>query len=101
MPIIRSAKKKLRQDVKQNRINLITKNTLRETIKEFKKAPTPKLYAKVESILDRASKKNIFHPNKSARLKSRLAKLLSKKAPEAVSAKAKPAKRTASKTSKT
>ncbi|MBI4990928.1 30S ribosomal protein S20, partial [Candidatus Gottesmanbacteria bacterium] len=54
----------------------------------FKKNPTPSLLSKVFKVLDTAAKKNIFHANKAARLKSNLSKLLGKK-PIAATVKAK------------
>ncbi|KKR88396.1 MAG: 30S ribosomal protein S20 [Candidatus Gottesmanbacteria bacterium GW2011_GWA2_41_12] len=78
MPIIKSAKKKLRQDEKRTKINLISKKKAKEAIKEFKKKPTQTSFTRLSSILDTLSKKKIFHMNKSSRLKSRLSKLLTK-----------------------
>lgn len=78
MPIIESAKKKLRQDKKRQKQNLLVKRQVKEKIKEFKKNPTKKSLPCVFSVLDKAAKKKIFHKNKSSRLKSKLSKLLNK-----------------------
>lgn len=83
MPIIKSAKKKLRQDKKRTRQNLVVKKNVKTLILSFKRKTTPSNLVKVFSALDRAAKKKIFHPNKVARLKSRLSKLTGKK-PQAV-----------------
>lgn len=79
MPIIKSAKKKLRQDKKRTAQNLLVKKTISETISAFKRKPTPSSLTKVFSVLDMSAKKGILHKNKGARLKSRLSKLLKKK----------------------
>lgn len=79
MPIIKSAKKKLRQDKKRTGHNLKVKISVKDTILAFKRKPTPVSLEKLFNKLDTAVKKKIFHPNKSARLKSRLSKLLLKK----------------------
>jgi len=49
---------------------------IREKIAQFKVKPTVKTFASLSSSLDKAAKSNLFHPNKSARLKSRLSKFL-------------------------
>ncbi|KKS98233.1 MAG: 30S ribosomal protein S20, small subunit ribosomal protein S20 [Candidatus Gottesmanbacteria bacterium GW2011_GWA2_43_14] len=81
MPITRSAEKKLRQDVKRRSVNLVVKNKVKEAIKLYRENPSEKLYNKAASLLDQASKKKIYHDNKSSRLKSNLSKLLKKKTP--------------------
>jgi small subunit ribosomal protein S20 len=79
MPIIRSAKKKLRQDKKRTSVNLIVKKKVKAAIKAYRANPTPSLLQKSFSSLDIAAKKNVYHKNKSNRLKARLSKLLLKK----------------------
>ena len=79
MPIIKSAKKKLRQDKKRTKQNQLVKRSVKETVLAFKRKPTPVSLSKLFSELDTSVKKKIFHPNKAARLKSRLSKLLSPK----------------------
>lgn len=88
MPIIKSAKKKLRQDKKRTQQNLLVKKIVKTTILTFKRKPTPSALAKVSSALDMAAKKKVIHANKAARLKSRLSKLVGKK-PQAASQKSK------------
>lgn len=80
MPVTKSAKKALRRDWRREKINLKIKNRVRAAIKSVRKSPTKKILSQAFSLLDRAAKKKIFHRNKTARLKSRLAKLLLKKA---------------------
>ncbi len=76
MPIIRSAKKKLRQDKKRKIQNSTIKISVQKIIKKYKSHPTPILLSEVFSILDMSAKKKIFHINKVSRLKSNLSKLL-------------------------
>ena len=79
MPIIKSAKKKLRQDKKRESYNLLVKKDIKAAVSGFKKKPSAKMLEKVYSLLYSAVKKNINHRNKSSRLKSRLSGLLGKK----------------------
>ncbi len=79
MPVIRSAIKKLHQDKKREKRNLLAKKKVLEALKKFKKNPSPSLLSKTYSMLDTAAKKKIFHAKRSARLKSALTKLLGKK----------------------
>lgn len=88
MPVIRSAIKKLRQDKKRGKRNLLVKKAVKEVLKKIKKNPSSGLLSKAFSILDTAAKKKIFHTKKSARLKANLTKLLGKK-PTSTTVKAK------------
>lgn len=97
MPITVGAKKKLRQDKHRTERNLRFKNTVKATIKAFKKNPSEKSLSAVFRLLDQSEKKNLFHKNKIARLKSTFAHTLqnnSKKTEE------KPVKKRSSKTKK-
>ncbi len=83
MPIIKSAKKALRQNIKRRQINVKRKTELKSVIKQYKKLLTdgnleeakkhlPQVYKK----LDKSAKVNLIKKNKAGRLKSRLAKKL-------------------------
>ena len=78
MPILSSAKKALRQSKRRALVNKRTKSKTKTSIDAFKAKPTSASLEAVYSAVDRAAKKNIFHKNKAARLKSRLSKLLKK-----------------------
>ncbi len=78
MPIIKSAKKKLRKDKKRTAQNQERKSKLKEIIKKATKNPGEKIIREAVSIVDKAIKRNILHKNKASRIKSRLAKLLAK-----------------------
>jgi small subunit ribosomal protein S20 len=82
MPIIKSAKKALRQNIRRRKINLKRKAELKSVIKEYKKIINAgkKEKAKenlslVYKKLDKAAKINLIKKNKAARLKSKLSKL--------------------------
>jgi len=77
MPVIRSAKKKLRKDIKRELANDRIRASLAQTLKKVGRNPNAKLLALSMKALDKAAKKNIIHKNKAARIKSRLAKLKS------------------------
>ena len=85
MPIIKSAKKKLRQDKKRTELNQIVKRTVKSAINKFKTTPNQINLSRAFSALDRAVKKNIFHPNNTSRIKSNLSLLIKSKTQKAVS----------------
>src|SRR3989304_8497825 len=81
MPIIKSAKKRVKVAAKAHSRNLHTKRRVRETLKAFaaalesgKPAKLAKAQKAAISALDIAAKKNVIHKNKAARFKSRLTK---------------------------
>lgn len=97
MPIIKSAKKRLRQDKKRATRNQQVAEQIKKLLKTMRRSPSAKSLQQLTSSLDKAAKTHLIHPNKAARLKSRLAKLLTK--PKATPVK-KAAKSPAKKTSK-
>lgn len=88
MPIINSAKKRVRTTRKATIRNSKTKRSLKSALKIFSKSPSAKTQGSAQSQLDRAAKKGVIHKNKAARLKSRAAK-------KAKSARIKPTKKAA------
>lgn len=82
MPLIKSAKKKLRQDKKRQLDNKKIKNTYKSVLKEARENPSIKALEEAFSALDKAAKKGIIHENKAARLKSSVSKLLQPKKTE-------------------
>jgi ribosomal protein S20 len=77
MPIIKSAKKRVRVAEKQSIQNSKTKRSLRESMKAFHaslsaKKDTTKAQAEAYSAIDTAVKKGIISKNKAARKKSQL-----------------------------
>ena len=108
MPIIKSAKKRVKVAAKARSRNLNTKRRVRETLKAFvaaleggKPAEIAKAQRAAISALDIAVKKNIIHKNKAARFKSKLSKQLkeAKVKPTAAPAKKTAVKKTPAKTS--
>lgn len=81
MPVIKSAKKKLRQDKKRQLQNKGVKNALKAVIKAAKLTMTPEAISKAFQAADKATKLHIIHKNKAARLKSTLSKLDASKKP--------------------
>lgn len=78
MPVTKSAKKKLRQDKKREIRRKKLKDTLQDTIKKARRAPTIISVKKAGQLIDKAAKNHLVHKNKAARIKSSLAKLISK-----------------------
>ena len=76
MPIIKSAIKKMRKDEKRTAHNKEFKDRLKGLVKNMRQKPTEKTLSELASALDKAVKVNFIHANKSARLKSRLSKLI-------------------------
>lgn len=79
MPIIKSAKKRVRVANKAAARNSKTKRNLKTAIKAFHKAVTGKkdavdTHRKAQSSLDKAAKKNVMHKNKVARKQRQLSK---------------------------
>jgi small subunit ribosomal protein S20 len=76
MPVIKSAKKKLRKDKKITAENKHLKSLLKSTIKQAEKKPTEASVKKAIKIIDKITKKKILHKNKASRIKSRLSKTI-------------------------
>jgi len=85
MPIKKSAKKALRQDVKRRARNVSYKNKIKTLIKkarilveEDKIEEAKKLLPQVYKAVDKAAKTNVIKKNTASRKKSRLSKLITK-----------------------
>ncbi len=81
MPQLSAGKKALRKSAKRRVVNDIWRRKIRSAMKAIREALTAKdnklameELGKAESVLDRAARRNIIHPNKAARKKSRLRK---------------------------
>lgn len=103
MPIIKSAKKRVKVASKANARNSRVRRAMRETLKAFTRAleeGKPGEIAKAEreavSALDTAAKKAVIHKNKAARKKAQLAAAAKAKGVKKTTAKAKPAAKKAS-----
>jgi small subunit ribosomal protein S20 len=75
MPVIKSAKKKLRQDKKRQKRNNFQRANFKDAVKEATKSKTAEKVRKAVSLVDKAVKKGLIHKNKAARIKSGLSKL--------------------------
>ncbi|MFA6376735.1 MAG: 30S ribosomal protein S20 [Candidatus Paceibacterota bacterium] len=87
MPIIKSAKKALRQNIKRQAKNRTKKQALKSILKETralaaakKSGEAKKNLPAVYKALDKAAKIGLIKPNTASRKKSRIAKLLAKTA---------------------
>lgn len=80
MPKIKSAKKALRKSIKKNKSNANKMQSLRNTIKTYKKAvlnnneDVQSSLSKAYKALDKSAKTGLIKKNKANRLKSVLAK---------------------------
>lgn len=74
MPIIRSAIKKVRKDKVRTARNSKRRLALKALIKKARTRNSVKDLQAVFSALDKAAKVKLIHPNRAARLKSRLSK---------------------------
>ena len=74
----KSALKRIRQTKTKNLKNRLQHKTARNAIKSLKetsnKKDAEKLFVNITSMLDKLSKNNVIHKNKSANLKSKLSK---------------------------
>ncbi len=73
MPIIKSAKKRVRVAAKASVRNSKTKRLLKGALKLFSRKATSGAQAKAQSAVDTAVKKGVMHKNKAARIKKQLA----------------------------
>ena len=73
MPIIKSAKKKLRADLRKRGVNLQVKRQVKSTLKKFAAVPSADNLTQAYSILDVAAKKNVIPKKRASRTKNRLA----------------------------
>jgi small subunit ribosomal protein S20 len=78
MPVIKSAKKRARQEIVRRERNFLTRRRVKDARKSLVAAQGAKNKKKIEdstrqlqSALDTAVKKNIMHKNKAARILSR------------------------------
>lgn len=98
MPLLKHAKKKLKQDKKRTIRNKKVKNTFKALVKKAKEEKSAKAVSAAFKGIDKAAKKNIIHKNKAARMKSALSKLIGGKSTtkptETKTVKAKPATKT-------
>jgi small subunit ribosomal protein S20 len=83
MPHTHSAKKRLRQNIKQRAHNRALKKGIKVQIKKFlaaaKESPADQLsreYNVAAKKLDKAAARRVIHPNTAARKKSQLARVL-------------------------
>jgi len=87
MPNTKSAKKRLRQNLKRRLRNRMYRGRVRAILKQIRahleegnleeaRALLPRAY----SMIDRARRAGVFHPRKAARLKSRLSRRLATRA---------------------
>lgn len=91
MPVLKHAKKKLRQDKKRALKNKTLRESYKRAIKTAKAQPNEKNISAAFSQIDKAAKHNILHENKAARLKAALSKISAKPSPKTAETKA-PAK---------
>jgi ribosomal protein S20 len=69
MPIIKSAKKRVKVAKKATIRNSKTKRSLKTALKAFVAKPEGKTHSVAQSNIDKAVKKGLMHKNKAARLK--------------------------------
>jgi ribosomal protein S20 len=72
MPIIKSAKKRVRVAAKAAVRNSKTKRSLKGALRLFGRKTSASSHAGAQSAIDKAAKKGLLHKNKAARLKRQL-----------------------------
>ena len=85
MPIIKSAKKALRKNIKQRKRNIVHKKKIRGLAKKIRTLVSEKKIGEAKNLLpqtykalDKAAKTNVIKKNTASRRKSRLTKLIGK-----------------------
>jgi len=89
MPISLSAKKSQRKSLKNYKENVLFKNKIKLTIKNFIAKPTEEGLKEAYSVVDKAVKSGLYHFNKGSRLKAKFAKQIKSGKVAAVVAKSK------------
>lgn len=101
MPILKHAKKKLKQDKVRTLRNKKLRSTYKTLIKKARKDPSAENMSAAFKQIDKAAKNHLMHENKAARLKSSLSKVtVSTEAKPQEDTKKTTAKKTAVKTPK-
>jgi small subunit ribosomal protein S20 len=75
MPQHKSAKKRVKTNLKRTLRNRAAKSALRRALRTYRELPTEEraaAYPKIQSLLDKAAVKRFIPRNRVARLKSRL-----------------------------
>lgn len=97
MPLLKHAKKKLKQDKVRTIRNKKVKNAFKLSVKKAKEGASEKTVSAAFKAVDKAVKKNLIHKNRAARMKSSLSKLIGGKSKTTTPA---AAKKTETKTTK-
>lgn len=86
MPIIKSAKKRLRQNVKRKKNNRVYKKKTKDIIKnvkyliaENKTEQANDLLSKIYKVLDKSAKTGVIKKNTASRRKSKITKMINTK----------------------
>lgn len=87
MPVLPNAKKALRASQRKQKVNQKIRSRVKNTRKKLELEPTQENLEAYYSAVDKAVKKNVYHANKGARLKSQAAKILANSAKEGESEK--------------
>lgn len=74
MPVTKTAKRALRVSSKKEKVNSKIRANMESKFRIAQKSGAKKDLSAAYSAIDTASKKNVIHANKAARLKSQLAK---------------------------
>jgi small subunit ribosomal protein S20 len=80
LPTHKSAEKRLRTAKKANLANREVKSQMKTLIKKMETSPDATTLKTAVSYIDKAARKKVIHPNQASRIKSRLTKLVQKKA---------------------
>lgn len=74
MANIKSAKLRIKKDVRKNTSNKYWSKKLREAIKSFDSKKTGKTVNELKSVVDKSASRGIISKNKASRIKSKLTK---------------------------
>lgn len=79
MPVLKSSKKALRVAKRRRVENELLRKKIRTALKSLRTNSNAKTLQQAFSAIDKGARKNIFHKNRAARLKSQASKLVSAK----------------------
>ena len=74
MPLLKNAKKALRASIRKAKINSRSRSQVKTATKAVTAGADKETISTAYSAIDRASKRNLIHRNKAARLKSQMSK---------------------------
>jgi len=75
MPVTKTAQRALRSSLRKQKVNKVISTNMDIAMRLASRDKDKESIKKAVSSIDKAAKKRVIHPNKAARLKSRISKI--------------------------